>query len=155
VEDFFDSKPDSRYYVVERATGEVVFGDGVCGMIPSIGRDNIKATYQVGGGRSGNVGASEIVALKTSIPFVGGVTNPEAAEGGSDTEHRDAVFERGSHLIKHRNRAVTEEDFERLARAASGYIARTKCYIKDGTLKIIVIPGRYVEDHCDSWWRGR
>ena len=141
LDDFFDSKPDSRHYVVERATGEVVFGDGVCGMIPPIGRDNIKATYQVGGGMSGNVGASEIVALKTSIPFVEGVTNPEAAEGGSDTEHRDAVFERGSYQIKHRDRAVTEEDFERIARAASSYIARTKCYIEDGTLKIIVIPG--------------
>jgi len=141
VEDFSDSKPDSRHYVVERATGEVVFGNGVCGMIPPVGRDNIKATYQVGGGKRGNVGASKIVTLKTSIPFVGGVTNPEAAEGGSDTEHRDAVFERGSYQIKHRDRAVTEEDFERIARAASSYIARTKCYIEDGTLKIIVIPG--------------
>ena len=141
VEDFFDSKPDSRHYVVERATGEVTFGNEVHGMVPSVGRGNIKATYQVGGGRSGNVGASEIATLKTSIPFVGGVTNPEAAEGGSDTELMEAVFERGSHQIKHRDRAVTEEDFERLARAASSYIARTKCYIEDGTLKIIVIPG--------------
>ena len=140
VENFFDSEPDSRHYVVERATGEIVFGDGVRGMIPPVGKDNIKATYQVGGGRSGNVGEFEIVALKTSIPFVEGVTNPEAAEGGSDTEHRDMVFERGSHQIKHRGRAVTEEDFERIARAASSYIARTKCYIKDGMLKIIVIP---------------
>ena len=141
VEDFFDSKPESRHYVVERATGEVTFGNGVHGMVPPVGRGNIKATYQVGGGRSGNVGASEIVTLKTSIPFVEGVTNPEAAEGGSDTEHGDAVFERGSYQIKHRDRAVTEEDFERIARSASSYIARTKCYIENGTLKIIVIPG--------------
>lgn len=141
VEDFFDSKPDSRHYVVERATGEVTFGNGVYGMVPPVGRSNIKATYQVGGGRSGNVGASEIATLKTSIPFVSGVTNPEAAKGGSDTELMEAVFERGSHQIKHRDRAVTEEDFERIARSASSYIARTKCYIEDGTLRIIVIPG--------------
>jgi hypothetical protein len=141
VEDFFDSKPDSCHYVVERATGEVTFGNGVHGMVPPVGRGNIKATYQVGGGRGGNVGTSEIATLKTSIPFVSGVTNPEAAKGGSDTERMEAVFERGSHQIKHRDRAVTEEDFERIARSASSYIARTKCYIEDGTLRIIVIPG--------------
>ncbi|MBL0731332.1 MAG: putative baseplate assembly protein [Desulfosarcina sp.] len=140
VEDFFESAPKSRHYVVERATGEAKFGDGVHGMIPPFGRDNIKATYQVGGGVRGNVGASEISTLKTSIPFADRVTNPEAAEGGSDTESLEAVFERGPHLIKHRDRAVTEEDFERLAKAASSYIARSKCFTKENKLKIIIIP---------------
>jgi len=140
VEDFFESAPKSRHYVVERATGEVKFGDGVHGMISPVGSDNIKATYQVGGGEKGNVGASEISTLKTSIPFADRVTNPEAAEGGSDMEPLEAVFERGPHLIKHRDRAVTEEDFERLAKAASSYIARTKCFTKENKLKIIIIP---------------
>ena len=140
IEDFFDSTSKSRHYVVDRATGEVKFGDGERGMVPPIGRDNIKANYQVGGSERGNVGASAISTLKTSIPFVDRVTNPEAAEGGANTELLEAVFERGPHLIKHRNRAVTEEDFERLAKAASSYIARTKCFTEGNRLKILIIP---------------
>lgn len=140
VEEFFDSSVASRHYLVERITGEVRFGDGVHGMIPPIGRDSIRATYQIGGGRRGNVGASEISTLKTSIPYVDRVTNHEAAGGGSDTEMLQAVFERGPHLIRHRKRAVTEEDFERLAREASNSIARTRCVTEGNRLKIIIIP---------------
>jgi len=55
--------------VVERITGEVRFGDGVHGMIPPGERDGIRATYQIGGGRGGNVGASDISTMKTSIPY--------------------------------------------------------------------------------------
>lgn len=140
VEDFLDSSVASRHYVVERITGEVLFGDGVHGMIPPVGRDSIRATYQIGGGRSGDVGASEISTMKTSIPYVDRVTNHEAAGGGSDTEMLQAVFERGPQLIRHRNRAVTEEDFERLARAASTDIAITRCFTEGNRLKIIIIP---------------
>jgi len=140
VEDFFDSTSKSRHYGVDRATGDVRFGDGESGMVPPIGRDNIKANYQVGGGERGNVGASEISIMKTSISFMDKVTNPEPAEGGSDTELLESVFERGPHLIKHRDRAVTEEDFERLAKAASSYIARTRCFTEGNKLKILVIP---------------
>ena len=140
VEDFLDSSVASRHYVVERTTGEVRFGDGVHGMIPPGERDSIRATYQIGGGRSGNVGASEISTMKTSIPYVDRVTNHEAAGGGSDTEVLQAVFERGPYLIRHRNRAVTEEDFERLARATSTDIARTICFTEGNRLKMIIIP---------------
>jgi uncharacterized phage protein gp47/JayE len=52
----------------------------------------------------------------------------------------EAVLERGPRLIKHRDRAVTEEDFERLAKAASSYIARTRCFTEGNKLKIIIIP---------------
>jgi len=140
VEDFFGSLPGDRHYIIDRSIGEVEFGDGEHGKIPPIGRDNIKTTYKVGGGVKGNVGAYEISALKTSIPYVDKVKNPEPGEGGSDTELIESVFERGPYLIRHRNRAVTEEDFERLAKSASRYIARTKCLIENNKLKIIIIP---------------
>jgi len=140
VEDFFSSLPGSRHYIIDRSIGEVEFGDGEHGKIPPIGRDNIKTTYNVGGGVKGNVGAYEISSLKTSIPYVDMVKNPEPGEGGSDTELIESVFERGPYLIRHRNRAVTEEDFERLAKSASRYIARTKCLIENNKLKIIIIP---------------
>ena len=42
--------------------------------------------------------------------------------------------------VKHRNRAVTLEDFQRLAAEASSYIARTKCIEEKERVRIIVIP---------------
>lgn len=140
VEDFADSGARSRHCTIDNSLGVVQFGDGEHGMIPPIGRDNIKATYKTGGGVLGNVMKNEIKALKASIAGIDHVTNHEPAEGGSDTELLEGVFERGPHLIKHRDRAVTREDFERLAKAASSYIARTKCLIKDNKLTVIIIP---------------
>jgi len=140
VEDFLRSSSKSRHYVVDPTKGEIEFGDGVYGMVPPVGRDNIKATYKFGGGIRGNVGDFEVSTLKTSIPFVDKTKNPEAAEGGADIEQLEAVFKRAPQLIKHRDRAVTEEDFERLAKTASTYIARTKCILNSNKLKIIVIP---------------
>ncbi len=140
VEDLFDSGPKSRHYVLDGATGEVAFGDGINGMIPPIGTNNIKASYKSGGGVGGNVASGEVVVLKTPIAGAKRVSNPLPAEGGSDTETLEAVFRRGPHLIKHMDRAVTLEDFERLAKNASSEVARTRCYVDGSRLKIVVIP---------------
>ena len=170
VEDFFDSTSKSRHYGVDRATGEVRFGDGESGMVPPIGRDNIKANYQVGGGERGNVGASEISTMKTSIPFMARVTNPGDAGGGADIEILEDAMERGPWVVKHRNRAVTVEDFEWLARQASRDVARVKCtrnINESGSVKVIIVPEseedkpspslelknvveKYLLDHCSN-----
>jgi hypothetical protein len=140
VSDFFDSGPRSRHYIIDGAEGTVRFGNGEQGMIPPIGRNNLMATYRTGGGVSGNLPAHEIRTLKTSITGIAQVVNHFPAAGGADTELLSEVLERGPYLVRHRQRAVTVEDFERLAREASGYIARTKCVVTENTLKIMVIP---------------
>ena len=151
VEELFDSGSRDRNYISDGASGEVIFGDGIHGMIPPIGRDNIKASYNFGGGVNGNVSAGEINTLKTPVAGIDRVSNPLPAEGGSDTETMSSLFERGPHLIRHMDRAVTKEDFERIAKEASSYIARTKCIVCGGIgnesgdcyrnqIKIIVIP---------------
>jgi hypothetical protein len=138
--DFFASSAKSRHYVIQRASGQVCFGDGIHGMIPPVGRDNITVSYLVGGGKKGNAGAFEISRLKTSIPHVSGVYNPEPARGGADTEQLDDVFKRGPCSIKHRDRAVTREDFERIVSGVSTAVARSKCVLKNNRLVVIVIP---------------
>lgn len=145
IEDFFDSTSTSRHYLVDRVTGETIFGDGVHGMIPPIGRDNIRATYQVGGGEVGNVPEFEIATLKTAIPYVDSVANPWCAGGGADVEIVEDAMERGPWVVKHRDRAVTIEDFEWLARQASRDVARTKCMectngTKTGCVVVIILP---------------
>ncbi len=149
VPDFFDSGPDSRHYTLDRATGELRFGDGVNGKIPPAGDDNIKAFfYQSGGGLDGNVAAEEIETLKSSVGGVKEVFNPVAADGGADTASVDQMLKIGPAMISHRNRAVSAEDFEWLAKEASRKVARAKCLQgtdrrntkERGRVTIIIVP---------------
>jgi hypothetical protein len=127
VEDFDDSGPQSRHYVIDQRLGKLKFGDGTRGMVPPAGADNVIASYTFGGGKKGNVAVKAISGLKSAVPFVNGVTNPLAADGGSETETLTDALARGPLLLKNRNRAVTPEDFEALARGASRKVARAKC----------------------------
>jgi hypothetical protein len=129
VDHFRLSGTKSRHYTIDRSTGRITFGDGVHGMIPLAGRNNIRAVfYQTGGGEDGNaIPRNAVTALKRSIPFIDSAYNVEAAGGGSDAEKPDHITERGPQAIKHRDRAVTWEDYEWLAKDASLQVARAKC----------------------------
>ena len=126
IEDLERAEATERAYALDRASGEIRFGDGVHGLPPPIGANNIHIAYRAGGGASGNVAAGQITALRTTIPFVEGVSNPWPAGGGSDAELPEQILERGPQAIKHRDRAVTVGDYEWLAKAASRAVARVK-----------------------------
>lgn len=128
VIEFFDSKSDSRHYRLDRHTGEIEFGDGVRGRIPPPGGDSIQAfAYQTGGGVAGNVQAGEITAAVTAVSGVDSVINPVGAGGGSEAARNEEMLEIGPAQISHRDRAVTPEDFERLAREASREVRKALC----------------------------
>ncbi|MFP4104233.1 putative baseplate assembly protein [Coleofasciculus sp.] len=127
VPDFYGSGPRDRHYMLDRLTGEVRFGDGQYGRVPPQGRQTIRLSYyRTGGGIRGNVAANRIVQLKTTVPYVDGVTNLEAAGGGAPQESLEQVKERGPKVLRHRDRAVTVQDFEDLAYEASPDVARAK-----------------------------
>lgn len=127
VDDFDLSGPQSRHYTIDRRLGTLKFGDGTRGMAPPVGADNVVVSYTFGGGRKGNVPAGAVSGLKSAVPFVNAVTNHLAADGGAEPETLEDVLTRGPLLLKNRNRAVTPEDFEALARGASRKVARAKC----------------------------
>ena len=149
IDDLAEAPATARVYRIDRTFGQVQFGDDVRGMVPPIGKDNIRATYRAGGGAKGNVAASLINTLRTTIPFVERVTNAEAAGGGSDTELLEKALERGPQIIKHRGRAITAEDFEWITREASPSIARVRCLptfndkgqFASGWVTVIIVPG--------------
>jgi len=125
--DFYDSGRHDRHYTFDHLTGEVRFGDGRQGMIPPLSRKNIRAArYRTGGGKAGNQPKGAIIELKSSVPYIDRVTNLEAASGGVEQEELARVKERGPKRLRHRERAVTPEDFEDLAREASPKVARAK-----------------------------
>jgi hypothetical protein len=146
VDHFQLSGPHSRHYVVDRAKGRFGMGNDRQGRIPPPGRDNIRlGQYRAGGGRSGNVPAGAITVLKRAVPSVDRVNNPFPAGGGADLEDVEAVKDRGPLVIKHRNRAVTAEDYESLARQASRQVARARTLpardaLTAGKVSLLVVP---------------
>ena len=128
VIEFFDSNGNSRHYRLDRHTGEIEFGDGIHGRIPPAGGDNIRAfIYQAGGGAAGNVGPGEINTPVTAVAGVDSVLNPVAAGGGSDAATNEEMLTIGPAQISHRDRAVTPDDFERLALEASREVRKARC----------------------------
>lgn len=149
INNFYFSGPDSRHYVIDKNKGMITFGDGERGKIPPAGKDNIKCSrYQYGGGKAGNVKAETITKLRTTFPYIDSVTNLDTADGGFEQEDIEAVKIRGPQTIKHRNRAVTFEDFEWLVKEASPKIAKVRCLpttdtsmqFRPGWVTIIIVP---------------
>ena len=121
------SGPGDRHYVMDRASGRIVFGDGMNGMLPVPGNSNIMAfLYQAGGGLAGNVNAGAISQLLSGAAAQG-VKNPVAAEGGADTEALSTVNRRGPQVLRHRGAALSAADYEALALEASPGVAIVRC----------------------------
>jgi predicted phage baseplate assembly protein len=129
VDGFSSSGPEDRHYTLDRTTGEVRFGDGRRGAIPTanpaLPTANIVArTYLAGGGARGNVGAGVIANLQSAVTGVKGVTNAHASAGGADEETVEEAKLRAPAELKAKLRAVTSDDFETLAMAAPTNVAR-------------------------------
>ncbi|BAY14143.1 putative baseplate assembly protein [Calothrix sp. NIES-2098] len=145
VPNFNASDTWDRHYILDHLTGEVRFGDDQRGRVPPQGRNNIRITYQTGGGENGNCPAKTIVQLKSAVPYIDSVTNYEAAGGGADPETLNAIKERGPKTLRHRGRAVTAQDFEDLAQEASPAVAKAKAITPSkkngiGLVDLIVVP---------------
>jgi hypothetical protein len=123
---FFFSSPTDRHYVIERARGRLLFGDGNNGRLPTVGIDNIRArVYRAGGGLVGNVPRGTITQLLGGT-LAESVSNPVAAAGGADGESATAVKDRGPETLRHRWRAISTSDFEAMAREASPGVAAVR-----------------------------
>jgi uncharacterized phage protein gp47/JayE len=125
VEDFFNSGADDRHYILNRTTGDILFGDGEKGCIPVAGINNIVVRlYRYGGGSRSNVGVRTITDLQTGVAGVDTVKNYWPAEGGADEEPVEDTKARAPKELKARDRAVTVQDFEFLALQAPGVRVR-------------------------------
>jgi hypothetical protein len=128
VDHFLHSGPKDRHYTIDRQTGAISFGDGKRGIVPLPGINNVVLKeYRVGGGSIGNVPAASITQLRTTIPYIQKVANLVPASGGTDSEDPEGFVPRALRLLRHRNRAVTYEDYEDLALSVSPLIAQARC----------------------------
>ena len=159
VETFTNSTGDDPHYVIDNVSGEVQFGPAIrqpngveryYGLIPAKGKQIRFRQYRSGGGIIGNVGANTLTVLKSSIPYVAHVNNRIPAAGGLDQESLDSAKMRAPQALRTRNRAVTAEDFEHLAKQASQSVARARCIQAQseektdapapGTVEVLIVP---------------
>lgn len=152
VDTFAGSDPDDRVVRVDRTRGVVSFPPAVreadgslrrFGAVPPKGAPMRVPRYRTGGGATGNVSAGALNVLRSTVPFVVSVTNRRAAHDGTDGETIDEARVRGPLAVRTRDRAVTAEDYEHLARAAAPGIARAHCVPagkgSDGA-RLLVVP---------------
>jgi predicted phage baseplate assembly protein len=121
VDDLAEFDSADQVYVLDSATGQVTFGDGIHGMaVPPGFRNVVALSYQVGGGSAGSVGAGAIDNPINSVPYISGVQNPLPATGGMDAETQPQTLQRGAQELRARGRAVAVADYEILALRATG-----------------------------------
>jgi predicted phage baseplate assembly protein len=159
VADFADSSLSTPQYTVDSVTGEVRFGPAVrqpngdiklYGQIPPRGATLIFKSYRYGGGDEGNVEIGKLNTLKTAIPYINSVRNRAPAWGGLDAETLEDAMVRAPKIMRHRERAVTAEDYENLAlQTPNVSIGQVKCLqplpsdtgqVAPGQVYVLVIP---------------
>lgn len=135
--DLLNSDRFARDFVVETEDDQrayLRFGDNILGKRPKLD-ELLSTTYRIGNGRSGNVGAQAIQhiyltpnhlpatdrlkldALKQSILKI---SNPLAAEGGTDPEPIEQVRRDAPQAFRTQRRAVTPADYATITQQYPG-----------------------------------
>lgn len=152
---FAQSGANDPHYTLDSVTGELRLAPAIrqrdgsikrYGRIPPRGARLYFRRYRTGGGLDGNVQVGKLNTLKTAIPFIALVKNRETAVGGLDAETLEDAMVRAPGLLRSQNRAVTEADFEFLARHVlrdTGWAQyRVKCLQPRPSRESRVIPGQ-------------
>lgn len=125
VESFVGAGPASRIYTVEGRSGTVTFGNGVQGMIPPAGVQNIIVKrYRTTDGDKGNVLAGTLGLFAAGIPGIAQVSNPVAARGGVNGESVADLVKGAPSRVRANNHAITLCDLKGLAEQASARVCR-------------------------------
>jgi predicted phage baseplate assembly protein len=151
---FAASGPEDRHFVLDPSTGTIELGPAVrladgsqrrYGAVPARGAGIRVPLYRAGGGQAGNVSVGALSVLKASIPYVARTENRRAARGGVDGEDIEQAKVRGPIVLRTRDRAVTGEDFEHIAREVAPEVARVKALAtaegsETGVVRVLIVP---------------
>jgi predicted phage baseplate assembly protein len=129
VADFTFGASADRVFLLDRAEGALVFGDGLTGRIPRQS-ERVTVDYVIGGGGAGNGG---LTGNWLPVADLGGVTgaNLVQATDGEDPETVAEARERAAGALGEVTRAVTADDFITLAQTTPG-VAVARAYASLG-----------------------
>lgn len=124
-----DASSDSRSFTLEvSADGvmQIIFGNGVNGVIPSNGAE-VVVSYRRGVGFNGNIEADRIQAFDTGSLVLGvTITASSATTGGTDSESIESMKASIPLMFRTQDRAVSIQDFKDLALRAP-QVAKATC----------------------------
>lgn len=122
VEDLAVAAVHEPVYELDPEAGTIWFGDGVRGKIPARGARFRVEQMRIGGGASGNLAPGSLAQVQVSPAPVAKlkVHQPLPATGGQDAETLAEAEKRIPALFRHRDRAVTADDYEQLAFTTPG-----------------------------------
>lgn len=148
VEDFLDSQPEDRHFVLEANEGIIRFGNGTRGRIlPTSKQHNVRVAYKTGGGLRTNIPKNSRLTLSRSLGFISQAQNPKELSGGQDSESLEDALSRNASMIRNQKMAVTLRDYEELCMAASRNVQRVRCFTgvddnehrKSGVVTLVVL----------------
>ncbi len=116
--DLLQSYADDRHFVVETESdgqARLRFGDDLNGRRPNSGT-GFTASYRVGNGTAGNIGADALSHVVTTQGGILGIRNPLPGTGGREPESIEEVRKAAPHAYRRQERAVTAEDYGEVAR---------------------------------------
>jgi predicted phage baseplate assembly protein len=123
IDSLLAAGPDETVYMVQTdgaGATYVCFGDGVHGARLPSGRDNVTATYAIGAGAAGNVGAGAVSLVRSGPPGAVRVTNPLPADGGTLSEPASHIRVRAPRSLLALNRVVSLTDYQSYAQVFPG-----------------------------------
>lgn len=106
--------PEFVAEVEEDGAATLRFGDDEYGMRPA-GGTRFRATYRVGNGARGNIGAESLAHAVTTDTRLISVTNPLPARGGQDAESIERVRQSAPSAFRTQERAITPADYAEVA----------------------------------------
>jgi predicted phage baseplate assembly protein len=137
VRTWVGSGPGDRVFLVDRARGDLRFGDGRSGRIlrPAAAPEAL-LRYALGAGRQGNLGEFRGWAEADGATVA---VNPVAAGDGAEQESLETARQRSADALAARDRTVTEQDTRGLAETTPGL----------GLRRAHVSPGFHPAFPCD------
>jgi len=126
VPELFGQPPTAQVFST-RTTNDgntlIQVGDSTFGAALPTGNANVTATYRVGAGVAGRVGAGSLTTLLDRLQGLTSVTNPLPAEGGADPETLETIRRNAPRTVRTFDRAVSLQDFQDLV-TESGEVAK-------------------------------
>ncbi|HEU4390615.1 MAG TPA: baseplate J/gp47 family protein [Blastocatellia bacterium] len=148
------SRSADRDYATEIDENDVttvIFGDGQYGLIPPSG-SRVLASYRVGGGQIGNVGAGQItvIAKAPQLQLLGAkVVNREPASGGAERESIEQAINFAPTVFTSMQRAVTAGDYVAQAKLFPGVSKARAEATNWNTIKLFIAPAGSGEPPSD------
>lgn len=113
-----EGQAGAEVFALDAEAGSLSFGDGMHGARPPLGAE-IAVAFDWSAGSAGNVTAGAI-RLGPDLPPGFKLANPLACIGGTDAESAADGEKRIPLVLRHRERAVSADDFSEVLKAAPG-----------------------------------